>query len=221
MLKDDVHKLYIQEKIASILMLARKILIGGFLSLLTFNQTLAGDCGSKEGYYQRLADKFVIPDQFPPKFSDATILQALVAPSHINLCVNYGHAGLDVGCRAHDKCYDTHGANKHECDKKLLQDWEASCNTQYRKMYRIFGSDLEFPYPDNPIRTSCQLACIGFVNLMSEAQTSNEFGECLSCKAFDAAQEKHRPVTSSPPSNPVTQSSPQDPLIPIYYRLLN
>jgi hypothetical protein len=161
--------------------------IACILGLFVFNQSQAGDCGSKEGRLNQVAGTFIIPNKFPP---DSIALQNLVtAPGGLASCqVLFGGASLSPACSVHDDCYGTSGANKGDCDTKLRQDWEASCNSQYRNRFRNVAG-IRVAYPDNPARTACREACVVFVTLMSEAQTVNDHGFCPSCDAFNAAQQ--------------------------------
>ena len=40
----------------------------------------------------------------------------------------FGQAGFSSACKSHDKCYETCGANKGECDSKLLKDMQEACS---------------------------------------------------------------------------------------------
>lgn len=158
-------------------------------SVFISNQSLAGDCGSKEAQLPPAA-KFVIPNKFPP---DSPVLKALVVISGLSSVDScealFGRAAFDPACREHDTCYDIPGSSKSNCDVKLRQGWEASCGDQYRNRFTsVLGVDV--PFPDNPERTACRIACVSFAGVMSEAQRVNEAGSCPSCVAYDNAQSK-------------------------------
>jgi hypothetical protein len=165
-------------------------LIAIIASVFISNSALAGDCGSKVGKLSAILTLFVIPNKFPP---DSPVLKALLSNSDlaiINSCEPlYGRADLSSACIKHDLCYDVHGVSKGNCDRQLLEGWEATCKHQYRNMFtRILGVDVA--YPDNPVRSACRTACVTFVGLMSEAQKVNQSGFCPSCDAFNEAQSR-------------------------------
>lgn len=160
-------------------------------SLLLSNFAIAGDCGSKKGRLNQVAMTFVIPDYFPP---NSVLLKNLVSiPLGLNNCKRFGKADLTPGCSAHDTCYKKHVGRKKQkkhkklCDAKLLQNWKSSCKSKYRNRYKK-NLIRKVAYIDNSARSTCRMACVQFVSLMSEAQTVKKPGFCPSCDAFAAAQ---------------------------------
>lgn len=145
---------------------------------------LSGEfCGSKEGQLNELVGTFLIPDQFPPE--SELLAEVITAQSEMADCAgNYGVADLGRSCEEHDRCYETSGAGKGSCDKKLRDGWVKSCRAQYKDR----GDFME-----RIKLTGCRLSCEVFVKLMSEAQTSNNNGFCPSCDAFEVAQQRAHP----------------------------
>ena len=153
-----------------------------FISVLCSINLAAGNhCGSKEGYLNKLASKYLIPDYFPPKSS---FLQRIFGHrSDLKSCLNrYGRAPIYVACVKHDRCYERRGASKNNCDLGLLQNWLKVCESKYRPS----GSVLNRFSMEN-----CMSLCRDFVVLMSKGQRFNKFGICPSCNAFEEAQKRH------------------------------
>lgn len=153
------------------------------IALWSTNLIGGNHCGSKEGYLNKLASKYLIPDYFPPKSS---LLQRIFGHrNEMKSCLKrFGTAPIYIGCSKHDRCYETKGASKDNCDRVLLQDWLQICRSKYTP-----SGVLKDPF--NQLSSDvCRDLCQNFVNLMSKGQRFNKFGICPSCKAFEKAQKK-------------------------------
>ena len=149
-----------------------------------------GACGTMVGGvldFNQIATTVAIPDRFPPEspvmfsvFSTTTVLIP------ISSCAAIGRASLERGCIRHDRCYDTLGSNKRECDGVLLGDWVGEC-------HRVFKSKSQ-PAENRPltdeqfVNQMCLNSCLSFVHAMAEVQKMNIGGFCPSCEAFTHAQ---------------------------------
>ena len=142
-----------------------------YLALFRAPVAMSGEaCGSKVGYLNQLASKFLIPDEFPP---ETEALRNLVANVDYERCQSLGTVSLGLSCLAHDTCYSERRP-KRECDHELKRSWIESCRHTYEK-----------PTIDSLL---CKLACEEFIKLMSIAQSYNQQGFCPSCEAYDALQ---------------------------------
>ncbi len=83
----------------------------------------ANDCGSDSDDTNSFFKYFVVPQTFPV-FSP--LVQFPTATSAFCLAVP-GGADFQEGCRNHDACYDTYGADRASCDEAARQDWMDAC----------------------------------------------------------------------------------------------
>ena len=176
---------------AGIIRTFRASLLAFLVFCLGASSVIAGGaCGTMVGGaldFNQIATTVAIPDKFPPEspvmfsvFSTTTILIP------VSSCAAFGRASLERGCIRHDRCYDTLGSNKRECDGILLGDWVGEC-------HRTFKSKTP-PAENRPltdeqfVNQMCLKSCLSFVHAMAEVQRMNIGGFCPSCDAFTHAQ---------------------------------
>lgn len=103
-------------------------LVGASLFGVALVATAANECGSTSTATAAFVKGVATPQTFPPH---ENVPFAFAITAFSQACRAHGVADFSPVCIEHDKCYDTPGIFKSECDRDAHQAWKRACRAAY------------------------------------------------------------------------------------------